>query len=238
MCFNQTTSLLTFSISLVCFVYLMYYGISNKNKYDILAGVWTILIGSMQLIEYFLWGSQNCQSDKNRNHFFSLLIMFVLFLQGSIGSITFMYLFADKTQQWLSNIILWLIGLYTVFTIYLLNWLNQRPLCSKPMNGSCRLVWGPFQTMVNDVYGRILILIFLSFYFLLGSYSFSGFNSILGKSFNGFFKYPIRYTLLPFTLMISLLYVFITNGKNLADTFGSTWCFLAVAFGIVSCLHL
>lgn len=238
MCFNQTTSLLTFSISLVCFVYLMYYGIMNKNKYDLLAAVWTILIGSMQLIEYFLWGSQNCQSDKNRNHFFSLLIMVVLFLQTSIGSIVFMYLFADRTQQWLSNIILLNIVVYTAFTIYVLNWLNQRSLCSKPMNGSCRLVWAPFQTLVNDIYGRILILIFLYFYFLLGIYSFGGFKVIFGKSPDGFFKYPLRYSLLPFTFMISLLYLFITNGKNIADTFGSTWCFLAVAFGIVSCLHV
>ena len=237
MCFNQTTSLITFSISLVCFVYLMYYGIMNKNKYDILAAVWTILIGSMQLIEYFLWGSQSC-SKNDSNHFFSLLIIFVLFLQVTVGSIVFMYLFADRTQQWLSNIILWNIGLYTAFTIYVLNWLNQRSLCSKPMDGSCRLVWAPFQTMVNDIYGRILILIFLSFYFFLGMYSFGGFKMIFGKSPDGVFKYPLRYSLLSFTLMISLLYVFITNGKNLADTFGSTWCFLAVAFGIVSCLHV
>jgi len=237
MCFNQTTSLITFSISLVCFVYLMYYGISNKNKYDILAAVWTILIGSMQLIEYFLWGSQNC-SKTGANHFFSLLIIFVLFLQGTVGSIVSMYLFADRTQQSLSNIILWNIGIYTAFTVYLLNWLNERNLCSKPMDGSCRLVWAPFQTMVNDFYGRFFILIFLSFYFFLGSYAFGGFQWFLGKQFDGYLKYPLRYSLLSFTFMIALLYAFITNGKNLADTFGSTWCFLAVAFGVISCLHL
>ena len=237
MCFNQTTSLITFSVSLVCFIYLMYYGISNKNKYDILAAVFTILIGSMQLIEYFLWGSQNC-SKNDWNHFFSLLIMFVLFLQGTVGSIVSMYLFADKSQQSLSNIILLIIGIYSAFTVYLLNWLNERNLCSKPMDGSCRLVWAPFQTMVNDFYGRFFILIFLSFYFFLGSYAFGGFQLILGKQFDGYLKYPLRYSLLSFTFMISLLYVFITNGKNLADTFGSTWCFLAVAFGIISCLHI
>jgi hypothetical protein len=134
--------------------------------------------------------------------------------------------------------ILYLIGIYTAFMVYLLNWLNQQQLCSKPMNGNCRLVWAPFQTMVNDFYGRILILIFLSFYFFLGSYSFGGFQLFNKKQFDGHFKYPLRYSLLPFTLMISLLYVFITNGKNLADIFGSVWCFLAVAFGIVSCLHV
>lgn len=237
MCFNQTTSLITFSVSLVCFIYLMYYGISNKNKYDILAAVFTILIGSMQLIEYFLWVSQNC-SKNDWNHFFSLLIIFVLFLQGTVGSIVSMYLFADKSQQSLSNIILLVIGIYSAFTVYLLNWLNERNLCSKPMDGSCRLVWAPFQTMVNDFYGRFFILIFLSFYFFLGSYAFGGFQWILGKQFDGYLKYPLRYSLLSFTFMISLLYVFITNGKNLADTFGSTWCFLAVAFGVISCLHI
>ena len=234
MCFNQTTSLITFSISLVCFIYLLYYGISHKNKYDLFAAVLTILIGSMQLIEYFLWGNQTCSTA---NHRFSLLIMAVLFLQVVLGSLLFMYLFASKSAQWFSNLILCSIGFYTLFTTYLLYWLNQQRLCSKPMNGSCRLVWAPFQTLVNDSYGRIFFLIFFSFYFFLGSYAFGGYQWLTGKMFEGHYKYPLRYSLLSFTFIAAALYAFLTNGKNVTDIFGSTWCFLAVAFGVVSVIH-
>ena len=234
MCFNQTTSLITFSISLVCSVYLLYYGISHKNNYDLFAAVLTLLIGSMQLIEYFLWGNQTCSTA---NHRFSLLIMAVLFLQVVLGSIVFMYLFASKSDRMFSNMIWLLIGFFTLFTLYLLYWLNQQRLCSKPMGGSCRLVWAPFQTLVNDSYGRILFLIFFSLYFFLGYYAFGGCQWLTGKMFDGHFKYPLRYSLLSFTFMAAALYAFLTNGKNVVDIFGSTWCFLAVAFGLVSVFH-
>lgn len=127
MCFNQTTSLITFSISLICFIYLLYYGISHKNKYDIFAATLTILIGSMQLIEYFLWGSQKCSKI---NHFYSLSIMVLLYLQGVLGSLVFMYLFGNQLKTSLNTMlnkgILFCIGIYTAFTIYLLSWLNQK----------------------------------------------------------------------------------------------------------------
>ena len=234
MCFNQTTSLITFLISLVCFVYLLHYGISHKNKYDIFAAILTILIGSMQLIEFFLWGSQTCSQT---NHRFSLLIMVVLFLQVVLGSVIFMYLFASKTEQWFSNFICLCIGFYTLFTIYLLYWLNKQRLCSRPISGSCRLVWAPFQILVNDSYGRILFLIFFSLYFFLGSYAFGGYQWLTGKMFEGHYKYPLRYSLLSYTFIVAALYAFLTNGKNLVDIFGTSWCFIAVAFGLVSALH-
>lgn len=239
MCFNQTTSLITFSISLICFTYLLYYGFSHKNKYDLFAATLTILIGSMQLIEYFLWGSQNCSKI---NHFYSLSIMVLLYLQGVLGSLVFMYLFGNKLKTSLNTIlnkgILFCIGIYTAFTIYLLSWLNQKKLCSTPMGGSCRLVWAPFQTLFNDPYGQILLFIFLFFYFLLGTYAFGGFELLNGRIFEGHMKYPLRYSILTFTFNIAILYSFLTKGTKLVDIFGTTWCFMAVAFGIISCLHV
>ena len=35
MCFNSETSLLTFSVSVVCFLYLFNRGIQTKNKNDV-----------------------------------------------------------------------------------------------------------------------------------------------------------------------------------------------------------
>jgi hypothetical protein len=92
MCFDQKSSLFAFSISVFCFVYLVYYGIKNNNKYDILAGVDTIAIGLIQLTEFFLLGVQDCEKT-NANHYISLLIMFVLYIQILIFVFMNIYLF-------------------------------------------------------------------------------------------------------------------------------------------------
>jgi hypothetical protein len=233
MCFNQTTSLAAFSISVVCCIYLICYGITHNNNYDILAGIITILIGLMQLIEYFLWKYQDCSI---MNHYFSLMIVVVLYLQGVIGSISFMYLLINKTEKWLSKWILTIIVMYTLFIIYLLSWLNERKLCSKSEN--CRLEWSPFQIMYNDFFGRILLMWFLFFYIILGNYFVNGMNIFTNKNFEGYKKYPIRYSIFTSTIIIGLIYSIITNGKDFVDIFGTSWCFLTVAFGIVSCLHI
>ena len=66
MCFNATTSLITFTISLMSSIYLLYNGIYKNNKNDILFGILVILIGLMQLIEYFLWNNQKCNKKNHR----------------------------------------------------------------------------------------------------------------------------------------------------------------------------
>jgi len=232
-CFNQTTSLITFSVSVICFAYLLYNGIKKNNKYDVFAGIMTILIGSMQLIEFFLWGNQRCYQE---NHFFSLSIMFLLYLQTALASIVYFYLFETVSIGWILGS---MIGIYTAFTAYLLTWLNKQQLCSKPMEGSCRLVWAPFHALRTRSHGILLSTIFFFFYFLLGCYAFGGDSIFLtGKVFQGAIKYPIRYTLLPFTFIIAHLYAFFYKGITSTDIFGSVWCFMAVAFGVVSCLHI
>ena len=234
MCYNATTSLVTFSISLFCFISLVYYGIKYKNNDDIFAGIFTILIGNMQLVEYFLWKNQSCN---DKNHFWSLLIIVTLFLQGIIGSISHIWIFNSKfnySSQFMS--FLFFTGLlYTLFTLYQLNWLNQYKLCSKPSETSCRLVWAPHSLMAHDNYGRILFGIQLFFYFFLLLFLFGLFGGTFLKT-----KYPVRYSILPVSFVIALLYSATKIGSmtDSADIFGSTWCFMAVAFGVVSLLHI
>jgi len=238
MCFNATTSLVTFSISLFCFLSLVYYGIKYNNNYDIFAGIVTLLIGNMQLIEYFLWKNQNCEAN-GKNQFFSLLIIVTLFLQGIIGSISRVWLFGS-TSKYTSSFLsfVFFIGvLYTLFTLYQLNWLNQHKLCSKPSETSCRLVWAPYSLMTHDIYGLVLFVIHLLFYFFLGFFLFGLFD---GGYSTGMKKYPLRYSILPVSFFIALLYSYVQteNIIDSADIFGSTWCFMAVAFGVVSLLHV
>ena len=58
MCFNSTTSLVAFSISVACSVYLYYNGTVHNNKSDVFFSAVVFLIGSMQLVEYFLLENQ------------------------------------------------------------------------------------------------------------------------------------------------------------------------------------
>jgi len=234
MCFNSTSSLIAFSISVLCFIYLLVNGLTTNNKYDIFASLTTILIGSMQLIEYFLWKSQDCSYT---NQIFSLLIICVLFLQGGLGSLLFINLF--KSPRIFNNIILFINTIYLFFIIYLLYWLSSKKLCSRPTENSCRLAWAPYEVLLKNPYGRILLIIHLCFYFFIGTFMFGYFDIIVnGKIFEGIKKYPIRYTIIPFTFILCLVYLFITDGMNFIDVFGSMWCFIAVIYGIISCLHI
>jgi len=236
MCFNQTTSFITFSISLLCFSYLLYNGLKKKNKYDIFAGVITLLIGLMQLIEFFLWRNQDCNS---LNHIFSLLIMVVLYLQALLGSMVHLFLFGNTYPTWFKNMIYALNGFYLVFALYLLYWLNKQPLCSQPSKESCRLVWAPFVKMTQPFYGISLSVVFFSLYFLLGSLGFGYLDILFFQKINkGIIDYPLRYGILPFTFWVATLYSFYYKGEHWGDIFGTVWCFLAIVYGIISCLHI
>jgi len=235
MCFDQTTSLTTFSISVLCFTYLLHFGIVNNNKYDKIAATYVILIGLMQLIEFFLW---KYQKPSAINHLFSLLIIVVLFLQQFLGSIVFMYLFPNLYPGMIRNIVLLLLVFFTAFIIYLLNWLNKQNLFSTPDKQSCRLAWAPFTVLSKTEYSRLLFLIFLFFYFVIGSYSFGAYSLFFGKMFEGWLKYPVRYSVLPLTFLLTFFICFFVDGSRYIDIWGSYWCFAAVAFGIIGCLHI
>jgi hypothetical protein len=241
MCYNQTTSLVAFSISVICFVYLLYYGFTNNNKYDIFAGVVIILIGSMQLIEYFLWRSQDCSIT---NHNLSLAIIVLLYAQCVIGPLVAMNLFSTIKGNYLSYFIIFMCIIFTVITYYTLKWLNKQKLCSRPSHNSCRLVWAPYDVFQKSFKGLFYFSAFSSFYCLLFYYTFLIQFVNISKNFtqisinNVIYKYPIRYLFLPVSYIFALIYALYYEGKNYLDILGSFWCFSAVAFGIISCLHI
>jgi len=241
MCFNQTTSIIAFSISVICFLYLLYYGLKTNNKYDIFAAVVTILIGGMQLIEFFLWRSQDCSKT---NHNLSLLIIFWLYFQCIIGPITAMTLFSTVKGNLLSYFVIFTLIVFTIVTFYTLKWLNTKHLCSKPTKNSCRLVWAPYNLFLKTIIGFLYFLAFSLLYALLFYYSMLIQFININKNFTqisinyGPFKYPIRYLFLPVSYFFAFLYAIYYEGKNYMDILGSFWCFSAVAFGIISCLHI
>jgi hypothetical protein len=238
MCFSETSSLAAFSVSVAAASYLFYYGNRNHNKLDIWAAVITFMIGTMQLVEFFLWRNQDCGFF---NHLFSLMVVVVLFLQASVTSIVYTYFFNNHSVD--RFFITWEIGLYAVVTAGIVYWLNrQMPmLCSRPSHNSCRLVWESFHRILEKSQGRGLFTVFTMFYFGLFYYSFGG-NS-MGTRQNSFWndiwnKYPVRLLILPVTFFVAVLYSFIMGKEHFVDIFGSFWCFLAVSFGVVSCLHI
>jgi hypothetical protein len=253
MCFNAKTSLITFAISLICFCYLLYRGLQTKNNNDIFLSIVTILIGSMQLIEFFLWSNQSCN---NINHYFSLLIIFLLFLQGVIANLFYMQLYPGNS--FLSkDFVKTILFMYLILIIYVLYCLNSYNLCSKPSSKSCRLIWDSF-VKLNYPENRFLYILFMSFYAFMFLIVFV--NSTYSKN-TLLTKYPLRYSFLFITFVIAQIYVFFTssfykeiynflqNGNfsdlfkkililSSNDVFGSVWCFLCVFVGIVGILKI
>jgi hypothetical protein len=253
MCFNAKTSLITFTISLICFFYLLNRGLKTKNKNDIFLSIVTILIGVMQLIEFFLWSNQSCN---NINHYFSLLTIIVLFLQGIITNLFYLKLYPND-YFFSKNFVKTIIFMYIIFLIYILYHLNNYNLCSKPSSNSCRLIWDSF-VKLNYPENKFLYILFVCFYAFMFLIIFI--NSIYSKN-TLLTRYPLRYSFLFITFIIAKIYVFVTskfyeeiyifiqngNFSNLFkkilllssnDAFGSVWCFLCVFVGIIGILKI
>jgi hypothetical protein len=226
MCFNASTSLATFSLSFFLSSYLIVTGTIKKKNIDIYFGIISILIGIMQLLEYFIWKHQNCGKI---NHLLSLCIIILLYLQGIVSYFFYMYLFSSYSNN---NILIFIFILffYSLFTLYLLNYLNQYKLCSKPSKNSCRLIWAPYYVFSLSNYNILLSHIFHFFYFGIILYLLFQNKPIQ--------NYPLRFLFLPITLIIAVIYSYHKEGYNYGDIFGSVWCFMAVFLPLVYILNI
>ena len=253
MCFNANTSLFTFAISLVCFCYLLNRGINTDNKNDIFLSVLTILIGMMQLVEFFLWRNQTCNRT---NHYLSLFIILSLFLQGTISNICYFKLYPDASiiSNQFANATIFV---YLMVVVYTLFHLNTYELCSKPSKHSCRLVW---DSIAKLNYPENYLLYMLNFSLFFSMFAMIAINSIYSKN-DLLTKYPFRYSFIFLTFALSFMYVLITtyyykeiyaavrhfNIPDLfkqmmflgsSDVFGSVWCFLSVFVGVVGIFEI
>ena len=223
MCFNSKTSLITFVISITLSSLLLSLGIIKNQKTKILYSVVGYLIGLMQLVEYFLWKNQKC--SKLVNHYFTLFIPFILFLQPVITSLFYLFLFKPIINIYIIILLILLIC-YTIYEIYLLNYLNKNYiLCSVPSKKNCRLMWDIdivfyYTTFKNKLLGILFYLFYYSIIFLLF------FINIKKISYNNY--YGVIFLII--TWFIAHFYNFITKGKSKSYVFGSVWCFLAVFF--------
>jgi hypothetical protein len=223
MCFNAPVSMATFLLSLVFFLSLLSRGILQKDNIDIYMGIITLLIGSMQLIEYFLWKNQTCNKT---NHSLSIMLFILLYLQPIITVIAMTTLFKFKTSNWIYfSILLASCVVFTLLMIFNVILLNQKRLCSLPAcQKDCRLQWAPLSSQ------SLLMKLFLMFYFII-------FILVYIHDYQAGFmsKYPLRYAVLPVTLLIAVIYALVVSSKNV---FGSVWCFLALLFGPIALLRI
>jgi hypothetical protein len=226
MCFDATTSLIAFSISILCS-----YSLLQGSKNDKFFGIGVFLIGLIQLNEFFLWQNQTCGL---MNHLLSLSIIVILYLQCVIMCMVYYTLYPVRVIS--SQIITLYSILYTCFTAYLLYVLNQSRLCSKP-KGSCRLAWAPYTYLSQK--NPFLLLIHILFYFIP---FFIFVIETVTYHLNDVLRYKVRYACLPVTFMLGVLFAFtketFTFTLSHADVFGSLWCFLSVVLGIVGVLHI
>uniref|UniRef100_A0A6C0ETT9 Uncharacterized protein n=1 Tax=viral metagenome TaxID=1070528 RepID=A0A6C0ETT9_9ZZZZ len=238
MCYNATTSATAFTISVLCSIYLIYSGNKTHNNVDIFAGIATFMIGLMQLLEYVLWKNQDCNWI---NKYASMSIPVVLYLQIIVFHIANKYLY-NATSPTYDNVYIIMNILFAIYVICLLVWLSDQKLCSKPSANSCRLVWAPFEKLLNYKYGSynvgwVLLLLGFLFYIQFGI----PLNGLfyLQRSFSVHkHNYPIRNIFPYITIIAALVYTIVTDGKRMSDTFGSMWCFLCVSYGIVSIMHI
>ena len=238
MCYNATTSATAFTISVLCSIYLIYSGNKTHNNQDIFAGIVTFMIGLMQLLEYVLWKNQDCNWI---NKYASMFIPVVLYLQIIVFHIANKYL-NNATSSAYDKVYIIMNILFAIYVICLLVWLSDQKLCSKPSTNSCRLVWAPFEKLLNYKYGSynvgwILLLLGFLFYIQFGIPLNRLFYSQRSLSVHKY-NYPIRNIFPYITIIAALVYTIFTDGKRMSDTFGSMWCFLCVSYGIVSIMHI
>ena len=223
MCFDATTSLLTFSVSVVC-SYLLLQGSKNDRFF----GIGVFMIGLIQLNEFFLWRNQTCSLV---NHVFSLSIIVILYLQSVVMCTVFYTLYPKRIiPPFVTNTY---ILLCTTFTAYLLYVLNKTQLCSRP-KGSCRLAWAPHTYLIKK--HPYLASIHTIFYFIPFLFF------AIDTSIKDVVRYKVRYAFVPFTFMVAIGFGvykgFLSSPLSYADVFGSLWCFLSVFLGIIGVLHI
>lgn len=240
MCFDAKTSAITFSIAMVSSIYLYYRGTIKHDNIDKFFSIIVILIGLMQLLEYFIWKNQNCNYI---NHKLSLLILVILTLQPILGSAWYYHLFHKNTIFPYHVYLLYSI-VFSIFGIYLIYWLNKTQLCSKPTKKSCRLHWASYKKLSDHKPYFIIWSILYSVPWFCWLFDFSTWG------YKYFKKYPIRFLFLPISFLITVLYILNKNNsidefiKNpmmftkYVDVWGSLWCFSAVFLGIVSILEI
>jgi len=219
MCFNAITSFYIFLISFGLSSFLFYRGIKENNKNFIINSIISFLISFMQCIEFFIWKNNKCNIF---NHYLSLSIITLLFLQPIITGCIYLYLSNIKFNL-LYFYLSFTMFLYILFFMYLFNYLFTKNICTKSYSNISRLEWGAFKFLRKE--NNDLNIIFHLFYFFIVFLILFIDKIENTKLFN---YYGISFLLLSFITIY--LFTFISNKTN---TFSSLWCFYAIFYPLI-----
>ena len=207
MCFNETASLVAFSIGVISTIVLFY---MKLYKF----AIFYISIFTMQLIEYYAHKSlktNNIAMNKMSAYFGYFLIMSQPLLLS--------YLSFNDIPKELQNTLLFLCLTYIIYGLYVfyksykskqfkISYLEK--VCN---NSVCRLNWEFFS--VNFYNSLIIILFYFGITFFIGCNR---------KSYN----ISILFIL---TLLLGLTMISIISENKKLNIFGSLWCFVCVIAG-------
>ena len=181
----------------------------------------------MQLIEYFLWKNQLCNKT---NKFFSILTMFVLYLQPVVFYLILNRYLGGKIEY--RNIINFLVLIFTIVTGIIIHYLYNKKICSLKDKNGCRLVWDSLRHLMENKI--ILGILFFFFYFLL-AYIIR--EILIKQNIIDNTKF-FRNNLLSVSLFLTLIITIINKGNKFYETFGSLWCIIAVFLGLFAALNI
>ena len=232
MCFNSTASIIAFSIGFMCSSYIFI-------KKHFFYALFCYSIVFMQLIEYYAHKSLT-NNDKELNIQSSKMIGYLIFLQPILYSFLLMYIPPANIiflNEYRKNIFYLLLIPYISLSIIYYFYANKNNLFKIDyLNNKCknkyicRLNWSflNFKSNIPIFLVILYLILFINFYFK--------YNDIKLKTL---YLFNI---IIPFLLFFSLLYIIfkdkITKLNTLFSSFGSLWCFLAVAYPIVLSIYV
>lgn len=192
---SSTTSLIAFVIGTISSLYLFY----NGNKNDIVFGIITLTFSIIQLFDVILRNNTECNTT---NHIFSLLIIIVLYFQGILSCMAYYKINTENNFFNADSVNSYYI-LYTLFTVYLLFWLNKSNVCSNVSEATNILKYGAYNRLKDNY---ILLILHIFFVGLIGLILMT---EIYNKNYETIINNKFKYSFLPIVAAISFIYVMI-----------------------------
>ena len=202
---SSTTSLIAFVIGTISSLYLLFNGSTNKN--DKIFGIITLTFSIIQLFDVILRNNTECNMT---NHIFSLLIIIVLYFQGILSCMTY-YKINTENNFFNNDSVNSYYILYTLFTVYLLFWLNKSNVCSNVSEATNILKYGAYNKLKDNY---ILLIMHIFFVGLLGLILIT---EVYNKNYETIINNKFKYSFFPIVAAVSFIYVMIKEVEILKD---------------------
>ena len=201
---SSTTSLIAFVVGILSSAYLLYNG---KKNNDLIFGIITLGFSMIQLFDLILRKNPTCNTT---NQIFSTLIVVVIYLQAIVSCMAYYKVNTENNFFNKDSVNSYYI-MFTIFTIYLLFWLNKGEMCSKISETTNILKYGAYGKLKDNY----LLLIMQMFF--IGLAGLILITEIYMKDYDNIINYKVKYAYLPIVAGITFFYVMIKELNVLKD---------------------